>query len=427
MMNQETGKKKLLLMGISTDSKYVLDYARSRGIYTIATDYRTQEECPEKAMADECWKIDLRDLDELEERCRKEQVTALYSGNNEFCLDQTKYLCRRLGLPFYASDRAWAYARDKEKLKDCARRCGMDVPQQYFPDVSNGQLGQIQYPVMVKPVDSCARRGVFYCQNEEELVEYYEKALAFSENGKLLVEEFIQGEEIAVHFWAENGKLTLLGINSEYCYDDGNVKKWSVLLNDRELYRKFQRAHMEKAERFLREIGCREGNVFMQFIIRDGRYYFLEIGYRLDGGGCWKLWDTIYGFSPLKRMVDLALGGAASGQTAGMPQLKSRGRDGSGLYLLWGKPGKIRTIEGLAAVKAMPGVEIFLERYQKGDTIADTKTMDQIAYGMCIAAKDREELEEKIDEINGTLHMYGEEGESLLRYYTELRAGAGRQ
>ena len=100
-------------MGVSSDTIDVLQYAKKLDVYTIITDYRPVEICKEKEMADEYWMIDLKDLDALEEKSRAEEVEAVYAGNNEFCLDQTRKLCARLGLPFYASEEGWLCSRDK--------------------------------------------------------------------------------------------------------------------------------------------------------------------------------------------------------------------------------------------------------------------------------------------------------------------------
>lgn len=55
-------REKLLLMGVSSDTLYVLQYAKKIGVFTIITDNRPVEVSMEKEMADEYWMIDLKDL-----------------------------------------------------------------------------------------------------------------------------------------------------------------------------------------------------------------------------------------------------------------------------------------------------------------------------------------------------------------------------
>lgn len=424
-MKQNEKQEKLLLMGISTDSGSVLAYARRRGIYTIITDYQTAEECPQKREADEYWMIDLKDLDSLEERCKQEHVTGIYAGNNEFCLDQTRALCRRLKLPFYISDEAWSYDRDKEKAKRCCERCNVDVPKQYeldFP-ARREQLDKIVYPVIVKPVDSCAMRGLFKCYSEQELLECYGKSLAYSESGKIIVEEFVEGDEIVAHYFVVDGNPVLIGAEEVIGTREGEVNKFgAIVANKGRFYQEYRENVSANVEKLLREMGCVQGNIFTQFIRRDGKYYFLESGYRLEGVGFWSLWKQIYGFHTVELMVDLALGKGYSRQIEQVLHLQSCGNDASGLYLIWGIEGKVHKVEGLEEVKNFQGVDIFWDRYKEGDRILNTNTMNQIAYGMCITAQTRGEFAKKIEKINNVLHIYGENGEDLLRYYHDYRA-----
>ena len=57
---------KLLLLGIDTSTKYILQYARSIGVYTIISDMYPADLSPVKRLADENWQIDIKDLDRLE-------------------------------------------------------------------------------------------------------------------------------------------------------------------------------------------------------------------------------------------------------------------------------------------------------------------------------------------------------------------------
>ena len=107
------------------------EYAKSKNVYTIATDFFSPEIKKEKKAADEYWMIDVADFEALKMRCIEEGVTNIYAGNHEFCLDQCKRLCQELGFPFYASDAGWTAARDKGLYKEECRKAGLLTPRQY--------------------------------------------------------------------------------------------------------------------------------------------------------------------------------------------------------------------------------------------------------------------------------------------------------
>ena len=83
-------ERKLLFLGCSVGTEEALEYAKETGIYTILTDYNPPEISTLKKVADEYWMTDVADVDELEEKCRQENVTGIFAATSEFCLDMAK-------------------------------------------------------------------------------------------------------------------------------------------------------------------------------------------------------------------------------------------------------------------------------------------------------------------------------------------------
>ena len=170
--------KKLLLLGNNCHVDELIKYAKARGVYTIVTDNLTVEQSPVKAMADEAWDISVFDYDVLEKKCREENVTAVLCGASEVCIKANKELCERLGLPFYANEKAWDITNDKFAFKQACVECGLPVPKDYVLDINfkAEDLANIEYPVVVKPTDCFSSLGLHICQNEQELIEGYKDA-----------------------------------------------------------------------------------------------------------------------------------------------------------------------------------------------------------------------------------------------------------
>ena len=111
----------------------------------------------------------------------------------------------RLFGEFYASDRAWECSRDKLEFKKECIRAGLTVPKCYnlsgFPmDVEQDGL---VFPLVVKPADSFASLGVSICNNPEELKKGIDFARKTSPKNKIVVEEYIDGDEITFKEFAE--------------------------------------------------------------------------------------------------------------------------------------------------------------------------------------------------------------------------------
>lgn len=411
-------EERLLLMGVSSDSMFVLDYAkRLGGVYTVVTDYNSPEICAEKKLADEYWMIDLREMDQLEKKCREEQITAVYAGNNEFCLDQTQELCRRLGLPFYLTRDSWAYARDKIQMKSWTQKFGLPAARSYkmsWPP-SKEQISQLHYPVVVKPTDACGCRGLSYCGNEAELLRGYENALNFSEKGEILVEDFIEGKEVQVYYFVVHGTPVYIGLlDMVSLMGDGMVQ--CVLGQDHE---ELERLYLSQADGKVREMLCSmgylEGNVALQFIKKDGTFYFLELAPRLEGAPFWNIWKQRYGFSPLELMVDLALGREYSKQVENLMAIQKAPRKKAGMYMmLWIREGTVERITGVDQVKRIPGVSLMDLGFCLGDHVKLTMDISRMVFYISIVVDCDQEMEQVIQEINGALHIYNEKGEEML-------------
>ena len=57
---------------------------------------------------------------------------------------------------------------------------------------------------------------------------------------------------------------------------------------------------------------------------------------------------------------------------------------------------------------------VLLERFQEGDISGDSKSMYQYAYYIAIGARSLNETKDMIKAINGTLHIYDENGREML-------------
>lgn len=407
-------------MGTSTGTKEALLYAQKLGIYTIITDFYPVERSHLKKIADEYWMIDVGNLDILEKKCREEQVTGIFASTSEFCLDKTRELCRRLGLPFYASDEGWKCARNKLRFKQRCLECGLDVPRFYRLEepLSEEKMAAIPYPVIVKPVDSCAQQGLSLCNNAQELAAGYERALDVSPSRRVLVEEYILGDEIDAFYFIQNGKPMLTSMNDKYFMLINERRNASFQPGPSRYYAEYVDSLSGKIEKLFRRMDCQQGNAFLQAIRKEGKFYFLEMGYRIDGIGTWVNSKPQTGFSNVERMVDLALGRRPSVDLEKEFDL-SPGRQNNANYLLWAKPGKVAVTEGLDSVKTMDGVNVVLERFHEGDTIPKADSMLQMAYYIGIIGKSQQELLDKLRRINEMLHLFDVEGKELLTPYED--------
>lgn len=412
-------RSKMLIMGIDCTTKFVIEYARTQGIYTIITDYNTLERAPLKRLADEYWMINVGDLDLLEERCRAEQITSVFAGCHEFCLDMAKELCKRLNLPFYASEEGWATGRDKARFKKHCMECGLDVAHGYPLDgfFSPEVLAAVRYPVVVKPSDASAERGLSICHNEAELRRGYENALSFSQNGNIIVEEYVEGNEVDIVYYVDDGIPHLICVNDNLLVKVNERMNMSFIPNQSRYYDEYVREVEAKVEKLIQRMECKNGVVTFQAIRKDGKYYFLEAGNRLDGAGCWVAMKRFYQASYLEWMVDLARGRKPVIDWNAV-DFSPVGKH-SAIYLYWARPGHVQAVKGRELIEGADGISIAIGRFQPGDTVVKTDNFIQIAWFIQITAESSTELVNKLAFVNQNLLLLDEHGQNLMIPYED--------
>lgn len=415
-------KEKLLFLGVDSSTEAALAYAKELGVSTVITDYYGPEKEPLKSAADDYWMIDVTDLDLLEETCKKEGITGIFAGNHELCLDMAGILCKKLGFPFYCSEKAWEIARDKSLFKDLCLECGLDVPPGYETNdlLQTDIPKKIKYPVVVKPSDASSQKGFSVCRDETELETGYRKALNYSDNKSIIIEQYMEGLEIDILYYVDDGVPHLISISDNLPVYINDRWNFCMIPNQSRFFDLYVEEMSEKIEKLIQKIDYCNGGLLFQAIVQNGKFYFIEMAVRLDGAGCWYNAAACYGFNILHCMVNLALGRKNVIKWKIFDFHPNTMR--SAIYFVWGIPGQIAAIEGVDALNTMEGVSVILDRFKTGDIIEKTDNMTQIAWYLSITADSTETLIEKVHLINNTLKIYDENGRNLAVYYDDFNA-----
>lgn len=303
--------KKLLVLGTSIGSVEIVQTAKKMGYYTIVTDNVDPDYSIAKKEADEYWSISTHDVGSLEKKCREENINAIFAGVSEFNLDRMKELTKSLRLPCYIEDASWKYARDKSEFKRKCREIGIPVVEEFA--VSNPplpkELGKIEYPVVVKPVDGTGNKGLSICYTEEELILGCRKAREVSGSSKILVERYIIGEETWNFYYLAEGE-------SRYVYSERVFRQpgyptylYSFGSSATADTHEFGEQMNDKCIAFLKDIGCKNGLAWFQFIRdKEGRYYALEMAQRMSASICGRTKEKVVGINAVKWMLETAFG-----------------------------------------------------------------------------------------------------------------------
>lgn len=411
-------KEKLLMLGTSYGSCEMIRYAKSQGVYTIVTDPQPYEKSKAKQIADEYWMYNTTDIDTLEKKCREENVTAVICGISELNLEMVMELCSRLGLTSYCTPEAWHFSHDKADFKKLCAAIGVPIPEDYpvSADLTDEEIDKVKFPVMVKPVDLNANRGISYCYNKEDLKKAYKLALSMSQSPKIIVERMLHGEEWWAGYALAEGKISLISLNAMYAEPGYPKNCYTITTTISNHIEQFISKLNPKIEELLEKVGCREGYAWVQLMRdEDGEFYVIEMGYRLTGEQIFMQFPYLCGYDTIKQLVDISRGIKFSADQLPSPQQHAYKKSITA-YSLWAKKNAvISKMEGIDKMAEIPGV--FVETLaETGDEVGQYRQMGYIVFG----SETIQDACKMIQLINDTVHVYDEDGEDLSIKYTDF-------
>jgi hypothetical protein len=410
--------EKLLMLGTSLQSREIVEYAKSQGMYTIVTDYLPPEESRAKLVSDAYWMVNTGDLDTLEVKCREEGVTAVMCGVSEFNLEMTMALCKRLGLPSYCTPEAWHYSRDKADFKKLCREVGAPVAEDYFLSdaLTDEELDRVSFPVVVKPVDLSCNRGISYCYDKQQLREAVRYARSLSKNPKIVVERMLHGKEWYTYYAIADGEIRQICLNAMEA-QPGQLKNLYSLTTD--VTGNVERVMAEinpQIEAVLRRVGCREGIAWVQLMLdEDDHFYIIEMGYRLPGDVPDAAYPVLCSFDPIRWLTDYARGIRHSAEELPPAQEHTYKPCTCGYSLWTNKSGVIREMKGFDEICDIPGVR-FYTLYHVGESFPAHMPLGVVS----VIAEDCEDFCRKLKEINETISITDESGEDVIIRYSDF-------
>ena len=412
----ELKNKTLLLMGGGAYVKGIQKYKDEKGFRVIALG--RDADTPIAKISEMFYHVDTQNVDEVVEIVKKEGVDGIFVGSSEVNIDPAITVSERTGCHFYANREQWDIISDKAEFKKLARKYGVPVPKDFYvtEEFKREDLERIEYPVIVKPVDSSGARGMNVCYNEEELKKYYLEALTWSKSKKIVVEELITGgKEVFLHYTIQDGEFSL----------SMGFTKFKVNSTEREyvslpIFHMYPSSHIDTyiekidaaARKMFSEIGLKNGIVMLQGFDIDGEFKFFESGFRMGGEQMYVFTDHQNNVNSLECMINYAL-------TGKMADFKISERDNAKFkwpccnYYVPLKAGVITKVEGLEEVEAMENVLNNTRMFNIGDEILDTNALERVCMRLHVYGKTAEELAEALVKISATLRILDQNGNEM--------------
>lgn len=408
--------KKLLELGTTMGSVQMVEYAKENGAYVIVADIDTPEKSAAKRIADKTYICDLKNVDGLIKIAEENQIDGVVTGASEAILQSSRKIAEKLELPVYFTEELWNRFMRKDSFRALCSKYGVSTPETYYVGKSDeiGDVEAYHYPVIIKPVDASSNAGISICYSVEELMEARHHASERSKTNTIIVEQYIDGEEISCTYVIKDHQAKMVCMGTKYPYVDENGLR---ALANAYLYPSpsidaYMAQEDEKVRRLFIEEGLNNCTVFVQGMYKNGKCFIFEAGLRMEGTGTFRITSTLCGQNFLYFQVDNALAVPTE------YDLKKEDPYFHGkkcvLFSQIVKGGTIATVTGYDEVKNDKRIFASEQRRYPGDIIAADGTLRQIMFRYLIYGDEMKTVVDLIRKIQTTVKACDAEGNNLL-------------
>lgn len=411
-------KKKLIILGGNPETAILVDKAMSMGLHTIVIDMSFNS--PAKKNASESYTIDVFEVDKIVQLAKYNNIDAVLVGVADILVNPYKEICEKLDIPCYATEKAVEAFCSKDGFKKYCKEYNIqDIPGIYITEFSKiGKPKNIDYPVMIKPVDNGGGVGMKICRDEDHYKESVKTALDFSKKGGVLVERYMDCDDMAAYYTFRNGVPYLSAISdrittkkqgdaSPVCIGAVYPSKYEDLF--------VQKVHPKLCE-FFEALNIQNGILNIQFFVENNEFYAYDPGFRLQGEAPDIHCEHINEFDHRKMLVNYALTGVfGKDDFPSKNNYNFKGKKACTIWVLLTK-GEIGLIEGMNEIKSDENVVFVLERFKSGDIIRPKMlgTERQVYARIYVVANSITEINEKISQFKNTLKINDYNGKNMI-------------
>ena len=357
-------RKTILILGARQMQLPAFSAARKLGLYLVAVDPLNSAVGAD--LADKFYRSDLADEKTILSIAKQHSVNGILTLAADYPVLTVAKICQQLNLKGLSKTAA-IVSTHKAKMRQALQSKGINIPQ-WQETCSVEQATQAVHDlassVIVKPADSSGGRGVTLIKTnatDEDISQAFYKALTFSRQGVVMVEEFISGKEISVESITIDGKTEIVCITDKltseapFFVEIGHSQPTQLSAAEIERVKQLTIAGVAA-------LGIDNSPSHTEIRFSDDRPYIIEIGARLGGGFITShLVPCSTGIDLVRASVQLAIGK--------IPDLQPQISKGAAIRFLQANPGKIVSIQGIEAARRVAGAQEVVIDLQIGDYI----------------------------------------------------------
>ena len=387
----------------------LINNLKKRGITVVLADMN--ENVAAKKYADKFYAISVLDVDAVREVASKEKVDFVITVCADQVLQVMAEVSEDLNLPCYIDFDTAKNVSKKSYMKKIFLENGVPTSRYVIMDnFDEEKAKELKYPLIVKPVDSYSSRGVCKIISSAELETAFENAKEISRTKTVIVEEFVEGDELTVDCYIENSAAKILCVSklskigeegkfvihrTEYPADISDV-----------VYSKICQAAQGIADAF----ALKNAPMLIQLIVNGDDISVVEFCARTGGGDKFRLIEKVTEFDVIDAVVELTLGNKPH-----FHQLKGKQQYITNEFL-YCKTGVLDNVSGFDELLENQIITEYFILKEKGYKFNEIRSSgDRVAY-YTVESDAREDMQTKRVEANKKIKALDINGNDLIRH-----------
>lgn len=306
-MGEKLKVKKIAIIGASYLQEPLIQKAKLRGIETHVFAWKVGD-VGEKS-ADFFYPISIVEKESILNKCQEIGVDGICSIASDLASITVNYVAEHMGLignTAYCTE----VSTNKHKMRECFEKHGDSSPRSIQVESVLDLRGmELEFPVIVKPIDRSGSRGITKVENLEELDQAIEYAKKQGFDKHALVEEYAMGQEYSVEFISWMGQHHFLALTQKYTtgapdfIEMGHMEPADV---DFDMLQTIKKVVTHALDSLEIQYGASHTELKID---KNGNIKIIEIGGRM-GGDCIgsSLVELSTGFDFVGAVIDVALG-----------------------------------------------------------------------------------------------------------------------
>nr|WP_321225709.1 carbamoyl-phosphate-synthetase [uncultured Psychroserpens sp.] len=415
--------KKLIILGGNPETAILVKTAMSMGVYTIVVDPNPLS--PAKKVANESYDIEVFNVDEVVELAKKLNVDGVLVGVADILVAPYQKICEKLNMHCYVTEDAVDAFCSKDGFKRyCIQHNIQDIPGIYINDIASiDDSKNMKFPVMIKPVDNGGGVGMKICRDEDDYKNSVKTALKFSKKGVVLVERYMDCDDMAAYYTFKDGKAYLSAISDRLTtkkQGDSSPVCIGAIFPSKYTDQFIKEVNPKLCE-FFESLDVQNGVLNLQFFVEDNIFYAYDPGFRLQGEAPHLPIAHINKFDHRKMLVNFALTGVFGDDDFAIKNdFRFKGKTACTIWVLL-KEGTINSIEGLEQIQTDENVIFVLDRFKTGDVVDAEMlgTEKQVFARIYLVADTITDINKKIVEFRNLLKITDSKGQDMILQWME--------